>query len=356
MHITLGFNGATVDRHVEQRAGGKLFDALGRFASFQAENLATAMTAILSGGSDASSWLAAVVDRVQDVATAWATPAQPKAELDAIDPTLLPAPFRWDFVLQVPDESQPGDVLLRWDRDGSAPASAWPTIEGVHGTPTQQPNEYAYTLGGSGDTSQPTLAWPGLQVIANQSISAYSWIVRNETLAGCGGKMQSRETNPGLIYSTATVSFGNPVVPLLEVADTLTITEASLGAALNDLFNQVLPSATPPTQIGVGIEVGYELNLVEGPSGQRLRTQLPVFLVQDEIGNAGSAQEGVHTPSQFVAALRAALTKWYADFTPAIESAALRFTLTVFAAGSRQPLARLQDVEAPVSGASWWTT
>ena len=62
----------------------------------------------------------------------------------------------------------------------------------------------------------------------------------------------------------------------------------------------------------------------------------------------------VETPEQLAAAIEGALASWHTDFSPSGASAALMFSLTLFAACTDQPLVRLLDVEAPVGQSGWW--
>lgn len=73
------------------------------------------------------------------------------------------------------------------------------------------------------------------------------------------------------------------------------------------------------------------------------------------MSTAEAPAAGVETPQQLASALQGALKSWYGDFHPSDEGASLAFALTVFAANSQQPLARLFDIEAPISGPGWWS-
>jgi hypothetical protein len=355
LHLSIEFNRAAAGLKGAADAGGQLFAALANFQTFQAQHLQTATDAITRNGAAAGQWLADIVQLVQAVADAWqAVPASPQVLASEVDEPPIPAPYTWDFMLQVPDESNPSVMMLTWTGDGAPPADAWPTIETASGQTTQQPNVMKYTLPGGANLDEPTLTWAGLSVITVQSVSASAWIVRNETLAGCGGQTQPLETNPAFVYSTGTVTFASPVIPLLEVGGTLTIQASSVDDAVNQLVTQVMTPTSPASQVGWGLQVEYAFLLVTGQSGQ-LQTKLPVFLARTDVSTAETPAAGVETPQQIVSALQGALKSWYGDFHPSDEGASLAFALTVFAANSQQPLARLFDIEAPISGPGWWS-
>jgi hypothetical protein len=354
LHLSVEFNGADFSLKGAADSGGQLFAALANFQAFQTLYLQTATDAITHNGASAAQWLKDIVQLVQAVADAWQAEAPSASALggEAGAPQ-IPAPYTWDFMLQVPDESNPNVMLLAWAGAGAPPAGAWPTIEAATGQPTQQANVMQYTLPDGPNVDEPTLTWPKLSVITVQSISATAWIVRNETLAGCGGQTQARRTNQDFVYSTASVTFASAVIPLLEVPGRLTIQAASVDDAVGRLVTQVMTPTSPVSQVGLGLQVEYSFVLVSGQEGQ-LQTKLPVFLARTDVTTAAQPPDGVETAQQLADALRGALKSWYGDFHPSDTGASLLFALTVFAANSQQPLARLFDIEAPISGAGWW--
>jgi hypothetical protein len=354
LHLSVEFNGADFSLKGAADSGGQLFAALADFEGFQTQYLQTATDAITHSGAAAAQWLTNIIQLVQAVADAWqADAAAPNALGGAPGAPQIPAPYTWDFMLQVPDESSPNVLLLAWAGAGAPPAGAWPTIEGAAGQPTQEPNVMQYTLPSGADVDAPTLVWPRLSVITVQSVSATAWIVRNETLAGCGGQTQKRQTNQDFVYSTATVTFASAVIPLLTVTGKLPIQAASVDDAVGQLVTQVMTPASPVSQVGWGLQVEYSFVLVSGQDGQ-LQTKLPVFLARTDVTTAAQPPAGVETAQQLADALRGALKSWYGDFHPSDTGASLLFALTVFAANSQQPLARLFDIEAPISGPGWW--
>ena len=349
LHLALLFNGATEDRDNGGQASDALLAPLAQFRDFQDRYLTQALTAIETGAASADQWLKLLVSAVQAVAAVWGTaPAELAADDDG-EPTTLPAPFSWEFRLNVPDESQPGSINLEWvSANGTPPpAGAWPLIEGTAGVAVNA-NEYHYTLPVTADTATPTLTWQGLSVITVQSLTTAAWTVRNETLAGT-----DRTTNPALLYSTATVSFPEPVVPLLEVTQPLTVTSSSLSEALSQIVGGVIEPTTPASEIGWGMEASYSFALLSGPPGQ-LRTWLPVFLARAELSTAANGASGTETIAQFEQDLQTELAAWHTGTAPGGTNAALSFSVTIFASNSNQPLLRLVDVEAPIPGSAWW--
>ncbi len=359
LHMTLEFNGANIAPSSQTASGGALFSALANFQAFQGQYLNTATQAILatqSGGDKtvAEQWLKDIAGSVQAVADAWQATYPPQMMADFAGDPPVPAPFTWEFVLQVPHEGTPNVMTLTWVPNASYTGSpVWPTIDGATGTSTGN-NVMTYTLPatpGDPNFAQPTLTWPGLSVITNQSISTAAWIERNEELAN------GQATNPAFVYITSTVSFPSPVIPLLQVPGKITVPTQNSGTmvdAVSYAITQVMQPTTPISNIGIGIEANYSFVLVAGGPGQ-LTTTLPVFLVKTAISTESTPTPPAESPQELITALQGALSSWHSDFQPSPTNASLLFDITIFAANSQQPLARLLDIEAGVIGGdSWW--
>jgi len=354
LHLSILGNGATVDRTVGSEQADALFDALATFQDFQARYLTNATAVILDPKTtSAPPWLNSIVLLVQDVANAWQPETEEPASMDALQSAAaVPAPFTWDFILQVRDESTPNVLTLTWTDTGTP---VWPTINQVNGVVSgSNPNECTYTL----QPPEPpvdvlTLVWSGLSVITIQSLSAAAWIERNETL------IAGQATNPDFVYGTQTVTFHDPLVPLLQVATKLPIPNTtSLTDAVDQLVAGIMQPLLPESQVGWSLEAGYTFVLVSGqPSGQPLQTRLPVFLVKTALTTAASAPNPPpETMQQFQSELIAALKNWHTNFHPSDTNASLLFEVTLFTSNGQQPLARLLDIEAPISGVSWWAS
>jgi len=353
LHITVEFNSADPTQNSLTGTGGDLFAALANFQAFQAASLPAATQSILANDGNAKTWLGDIVSVVQAVSNAWQAGEALSAE-DAVGDTLpVPAPFEWDFKLQVEHEdTAPNVFTFTWTSTTTPTSNVWPLINGNIGVGSG--NVMTYTLDKNDpNLNQPTFTWQELSVITNQSVSAIAWIERNENLAS------GEATNPAFVYTTAKVTFPSPVIPLLEVQTTLTLTSANVNDAVNQLVTQVMAAAaTLPggSQVGWGLETDYSFILVSGPSaGQQLQTKLPVFLVRTEVSTAsGTLPSGVEPPSKLISDLETALSSWYNDFHPSTTQASMLFELTIFAANSQQPLALLVDIETPITGANWW--
>jgi hypothetical protein len=354
LHLSLLFNGAPLDHDdLGPLPGAPLFAPLARFRDFQTRYGETALAAIEAGAADAVQWVRDVVALVQDVATGWQAEGQSEQSdvARAGAPAAPPAPLTWDFVLRVPDQTKPNELLLRWNGRDAAPDAGWPVIEGTSGTPAPG-GAMAYTLGSSANVTEPTLVWSDLSVVTNQSISAAAWTVRNESLAGCGGSQQPRTTNPSLVYGGSTAAFEAPAVPMLEVPGTLTIQSTSLDDAVSQLVTQVMQPLSPDAEVGWRLQVAYSFALAAAEGEPR--TEVPVIVIRTSVTTAASPPAGVETPQQFATAIEAGLANWHRDFAPSDEGAVLLFSVTLFAASSDQPLARLLNIEAPVSQSGWW--
>ncbi len=352
LHLSLLFNGAQVERPVGAQSVPPLFAPLARFQDFQERHLATALQAITAGEATAAKWCADILALIGEVAAAWPGETETQALALGGEPVLPPLPWTWDLRLQIPDETKPNVMLLDWTGAGNPPAGAWPTIEGVSGEAIS-PTRMRYTLGSEANLSELTLTWGGLSAITAQSITTAAWIVRNETLAGCGGVQQERATNPALVYSTATVTFPDPVVPLLQVSTPLTVKSSSLEDAVGQLVSGVMQPTTPVAQVGWGLEAGYEFARLSGGPGE-MRTRLPAFLARTQLSTVTNPPTGVDTVASLTKAITKQLGEWHSALQPSGASAAVVFSLTIFAAGGDQPLVRLLEVQAPISGSGWW--
>lgn len=358
LHLSIEFNGAQPTLMGAAEAPDPLFAALANFQNFQSQYLPAATAAITGKSASAEQWLTDIATLVQAVADAWSSESESLSATSDFDaPPPVPAPFTWDFVLQVPDESNNPNVLyLSWAGEDAPPANAWCLIEGVAGVdwtpiaPYQYTKQYTLPTNGSANLYEPTLSWQDLAIITNQSISTEAWIERNETLAGGGGV-----TNPAFVYTTASVTFPSPVIPLVEASNTITLTSTSVSDAVNQLVTQIMQPTNPVTQVGWSLQANYNFVLVSGNSGQQLTTVLPVFLVKTAVSTVtGQLPPDVESPQALITALEGALVSWYGDFQPSDTYASLLFAVTLFAANSQQPLARLLDIQTPISGAGWW--
>jgi hypothetical protein len=354
LHLRIEFNGAQPTALNAAAAPDPLFAALANFQAFQAQYLPTATDAIIKNSASAEQWLTDITNLVKAVADAWSSESESLSAASEFDaPPPVPAPFTWDFMLRVPDEfNNPNVLYLSTDESD---ANVWCLIEGVAGeddTPIT-PYKYTkkYTLPNTANLYEPTMSWQNLAIITNQSISAEAWIERNETLKS------GEATNPAFVYTTATVTFPSPVIPLVEASNKITLTSTSVSDAVNQLVTQIMQPTTPPTQVGWSLQANYNFVLVAGNSGQQLTTVLPVFLVKTAVSTAATLPlppPTVETAQDLITALEGALASWYGDFHPSDTNASLLFAVTLFAANSQQPLARLLDIETPISGPGWW--
>jgi hypothetical protein len=373
IHLSILGNGQTLERTVGTKQGNNLFNALASFRDFQTRFFPQAIPAILTNISSATTWLGHIVSLVQTVAASW-QPEREKSTAKTDSPSTesaTPAPFEWKFILQVQQESEfPNTLALIWKGDptGMIP---WPTMHippAVAGGPITEvngvlvpassppgPPSRTYTL----IPPEPlvdviNIVWSELSVITVQSLSAAAWIERNKTL------IPNQPTNPDFVYSTQTVSFQNPLVPLLQAPTNLTIANTtSLADAMNQLVTQIMQPLTPVSQVGLRLDAEYSFVLVSSTPGTELTSRLPVFLVNAAITTADSSSApspNVETVRDFESGLLAALKTWHMNVRPTDTSASFFFEVTLFAAGTQQPIARMLQIEIPISGPGWWGT
>lgn len=351
IHIVILGNGANLDDSETAKAqDDPLFAPLARFQDFQINYLSTATDAIMQATTPPT-WLSSVVSLVQEVAEAW----QPKTEEQLAAENLaaastVPAPFTWEFILQAKDART---LILQWN--GSIPSQiSWPVMQieiagkspqRVTGAPVSESNppQCEYDLPSVIDNL--TLVWDDLPVIIYQSLSAAAWIERNEIL--------TRQTNPTFVYSTQTVSFHDPVVPLLQAPSLALKDTQTVKDAVNQLVTQIMQPVTPETQVGCSLEAGYSFILVSSASNQ-LTTRLPILLANTTISTAASLPPGAETMQDFEDVLANALVIWHTNFHPSDLQSSLLFKVSLFASGNQQPLARLLQIEVPISGSAWW--
>jgi hypothetical protein len=351
LHLSVLGNGAKVDRTIGTERGNNLFNALATFQDFQTRFLPQAINSITTGTSAAATWLGDIVTLVQAVATAWQPEAENAPTLVVDDtPVANPAPFKWDYTLQVPHENQPV-ITLTWN-DASTPI--WPTINGINGVAVanSNPPECTYTFPALPLPDVLTLVWSALSIITVQSLSTAAWIERNETL------VQGQATNPAFVYGTQTVSFKDPLVPLLSVPTPLKLLNTQgVTDAVTQFITQVMQPPTPASEVGWGLEAGYSFMLVGQPGPQSLNTRLPVFLVRTALTTSTPpATPPPESLQNFGAELIAALKNWHQNFHPSDTNASLLFELTLFSSATQQSMGRLLDIEAPISGGNWWNS
>ncbi len=128
---------------------------------------------------------------------------------------------------------------------------------------------------------------------------------------------------------------------------------------MNQLVTQIMQPLTPVSQVGLRLDAEYSFVLVSSTPGTELTSRLPVFLVNAAITTADSASApspSVETVRDFESGLLAALKTWHMNVLPSDTSASFFFEVTLFAAGTQQPIARMLQIEIPISGPSWWGT
>jgi len=350
LHLSLLLNGA-VDETPCPAAGGAhpLFAPLAAFESFRAGgHLELARAAIVKKVPGAAErWLGALLTLVQDVAAAWPRDAEPPPRATEATPAAC-------FALQVPDEGKPA-LVVTWTGDAAAPPAdaGWPEIAGANPT-TVDPLTRSYAFGALPE--EVALRWRGLSVVTHQRISAAARIVRNETLGGaCEGAPGKRTANPGLVYRTPAVTFEDPVMPLLEVTNTITVDSASLADALDQIVGGVMRPVDPPAQAGWSIEASYASTLAGGDQDSTpVETRLPILLASAAVTTAAEPPPGVDTTSTLSARLTGQIATWHEERSLAPGDARLVFSITLFADGGDQPILRVADVEAPVGPDGWW--
>ena len=354
LHIEVEFNAVENGLKAKAGTGGTLFEAL---AQFNKQYPLIDTGAISKQAANADNWLKDITELVTNVSTAWKSHVEiqnkPTTLMDATD-TVIPAPVVWNYILQIPDENPDGAkvVTMWWNGPKGSTPPAWPTMGGVAGQQIQtDPVTYQYTLADD-QWDQLQISWENLNVVSMQSAETSAFIKRNETLSGCGGKKASSPTNPAFVYTTDTVTFANPIVPLIAVNTPIAIQTSSVASTIvSDMVEKIMPDAPvgDPSQIGLNIGTSYQFSLTD-----MLTINLPVLVAISELSNAPTMPEGFSGPSAFGNNVVKSVVQWHTEINPSDKKSSLLFDVTIFAANSQQPIAQLSNVTASISGTDWW--
>ncbi|HEX3145948.1 MAG TPA: hypothetical protein VHQ64_18385, partial [Pyrinomonadaceae bacterium] len=309
--------------------------------------------------------MVALVGGVRNRIDSWKDPAHPDARaaarLQASNANPSVPHFSWLYKIEPEkgrDGSPTGNLLLTRTIDDQNILPPWPTIAG-YSTPSSSGEQAVYALSGK-EPAQWVVTWKGLYLMTHQSARIAAWVERNDDLSEDPDVFA---TNPAFIYKTPVVTFGSPIVPLIDIetAQPQPQQPAFLQALNNvfTVFTQRDNDNRTPLELKFTVEIGYEYVVATTQDNQnQLTTRAPIFFARGDVATPAN-QSG--TPPQTLDAFEKntaeMLQQWQAAQKPNPTDAFISLRLTVFATVSdgQLPLAVFRDIQLPVGpDQSWW--
>jgi hypothetical protein len=272
---------------------------------------------------------------------------------------------RWNYVV---DFQELPNLLVTRSVEGSMALPPWPVIEGYE-TPTSVSEREGTYKAKASFSGSLVVAVPDLSLLARQSARTTARLERNANLVPKGAPAGTT-VNRAFIYSTALVELKDPVVPLVDVLNTIRMPKTStLSQAIDALFAPLIQSNDPSVklqELRFDLDCAYVYELAKGDTQQSVRSSTPILLMREDVATPDNTS-GVPTMQlqEVKTRLTNDLTHWHKLLQPNEQGAQLRFSLTVFstleastAGASPQdlPLARFRSLEVPVpkNDPGWW--
>jgi hypothetical protein len=204
------------------------------------------------------------------------------------------------------------------------------------------------------------VTWKGLYLMTHQSARAAAWIERNDDLS----ENPDLKTNEAFIYKTPVVTFGSPIVPLIDLEMALPQpAQLTFIKALSDVyavFTQTDSDQRAAAGLRFTLETGYEYVVAsqQGDDTKQLTTRAPIFLARGEVATpTNKTGTPPQTLDEFEKSAAETLQHWQAAENPNPAGAFISLRLTMFATVSdgQLPLAVFRDIRLPVGAdVSWW--
>jgi hypothetical protein len=304
---------------------------------------------------------------VKQVSDAWPD----YAPVTNFNDALVSPPTQDFFFLQL--GSRPGVVELYGHSETGGPPGLWPmlTVNGQSWQPNPGSPDVPVPIGSppqnwyeADNSNAPfnlkgqdplvffqnmTLTWTGLDVREQQMASLSAFVVRNAR-----GTSQNQTVNPSFIYTTETVNFTNPAIPLIQRGSLppLTPDPAGLAATLDDILRPIAAAGSGLDAV-LRISASYSYQLLPGPGGDGLVSSLPILLADSITMSGGS-------PGDVGASIGAEIARWYQTVQPSTNLPQLQLALTLFGNVDDQqlPLVEIDQIPILVGGVSagWWTS
>jgi hypothetical protein len=197
-----------------------------------------------------------------------------------------------------------------------------------------------------------TFEWGPLDVLNRQTATLNSAVRRNANLLGD----VHIEINPLFIYTTPSVKFPSPIIPLIQRGELPPLQpEKTLVETLESILKPILGlgrNLNPLLRLGAS----YNYQLVPVPGGgPGLRASSPILLADNvSLGESGSPVPQIATD------IGREIGAWFDTINPSTSQALLSIALTLFGtvAGQQYPLVQIQEIPIKVDHvpAAWWTT
>ncbi|MFJ3220804.1 LysM peptidoglycan-binding domain-containing protein [Kitasatospora sp. NPDC086801] len=360
VHAHVVFNTGSQARALRGDAEAALFTALAQFTAVHpavAADLEThlrpvdaAAKASDTGVVDGKFALAALVRITTDLADAYAAwaGAGPAAGAGKAGPQLI----EYDFRLGLSDDAGSARVDVYCDKAKVPEPQVRIAPETYAAQRVTPPSDAQYAweftdkdavkLRYADAPAERTVGFSGLGVFGHQDGHASVKVVRNEHL------VPAKATADGFVFTTPTVAFAVPVVPLLAHASydlgSLKVTDKTVKGYLTEFVRQLLAD-TGNLAVAVKLSAAYAFSLQKAIKELPL-TVLPISLLPLTVTGSSGAAAWIGQVAESVEDFRAA----YRPVSD--ESARVTFRLEVFAAGEAQhtmPLLTIRELFVMVS-------
>jgi len=345
----------------DRSTAASLFEALARM-TFEHPQIAPHLVELRPGGDAAVA--RAALERLDaligNVVLTWPdwfgqplppTEAGPAPAADQVSWT-----YRIDF-------GQPPALLVTRFPLGGGLLPPWPDIAGF-ATPLEDGQATAsYQASANAVAGAPlTCTWAGLPILQAHRADVAASVTRNDNLVPPGSP-GGTHVDPAFIYRTPLVHGAAPVTPFADLPSRLLHIgghAANLSGALDDLLAPLLaaPSLAGLAMRDLRIEIGASYRASLAAEDAAIDSDTPIFLAHNILALSPNAPEGSVPPAAFHRSMVDALAAWHAEIRPDDACAAIRFAITLSAAGAEggSPLAYLGQVEmaVPGAGADWW--
>jgi len=343
-------------------APATLFEALARM-TFEHPQIAPHLAEVLPGGDEkvARAALERLDALIGDVVLTWsnwfgrALPTTPDVG-QASGADQVSWTYRIDF-------GRPPALRVTRFPVGDHLLPPWPEIAGfaTPGEDGQAADLYQASTNSVGGAPL-TFTWTGLPILQAQRVDVAASVRRNDNLVPPGSP-DGTVTDPAFIYRTPTVLGAAPAGPFADLPSQVLKTgedAASLSEAIDDLLAPLLALSSLAglaiCDIEIAIEASYTVSW--GAEDAQIDSGSPIFLTHNSLALSPNPLDVSVSSAAFRRSVVDALVAWHAAMQPDDTRAAIRFAITLSAAGEkgRSPLVYLGQVEVavPATRADWW--
>jgi len=313
-----------------RKAPKDLFEGLARFIYEYpqlAPNLGTVVQAAAGKGDPvtARALIAQIADLAEGISGAWGDWNNPGISSVINHRALESDEMLWTYSINKVVISE-NEIQLIVKRGEDVPV--WPQIKGYSDVGVNKDGAMVYS--GSGSDGTLELTFPGLFILTHQSVNVEAKVVRNADLA-----LPGQMTNPAFVYTTETVRFPMPLIPLNNNAQPIPYGNGndSLDTKLNNLFNLFF---TDPKNNNAKVgEIKFSLN-VETKftlANDSVRVRTPVLFSNHQVKSSDI--------STYITDLMNGLS--------AVEAKSLSLVITIFSnmSDGQLPLVMYSEIDLP---------